>query len=314
MEHWKVMKCQGSGNKFLLIDCMTHILAEQEIKHLFRMERLVSEGLDGIIVISKPDLKADVKMKVYNPDDRTTPMCINGIRCAARYIKENYTQNEIIKVDTDSGIIHVSAREQGLYEVEGIRPLIFKDMGNIEGLCCEFDFAEVYTPYILTVTDDIDEKLLNDIGNKANSMPETFPIGINVSFVKILNGDSIYVRTFERGGIGLSLSCSSSMMAAVYMLYLQGKVPLNKDIKVYNKGGMVICSCTQMYEKGEITGNLCGDAVFEYSAGLVLERDSGLWGIENIVKADNLKKVDERVQRQKIECKEKTFLKEYSSI
>jgi hypothetical protein len=55
-------------------------------------------------------------------------------------------------------------------------------------------------------------------GKQINAETQVYPGGIDVTFVKVIDKESCYCRTYGRGGVGLSLSSSSAMLAVAYEL------------------------------------------------------------------------------------------------
>lgn len=304
----------GSGNSFVLVWCEEKYIEYNFVSSFWENNEKFGKP-DGLILLLPPDNKGDIKMRVFNPDGKETPMCLNGIRCVARFFCERKMNKPEVCVETDLGNIIVSKCEDNEYQVKHISGISFTKFKNLDTYTAriveldanlKFSFVTVYTPYILTLVDVIDEEVLEMIGQKANTMKALFPIGINVSFIKKLSDCNLYVRTFERGGIGLSLSCSSSMVAAAYLMVMSEEISPNLEIKIYNKGGIV----KVMIEKeGDlVSANLIGDTVFECKG--ILKYDSITQNFE-ICETDkfsdgffNAKKV----KKLRDECGEKSFL------
>ncbi|WP_242850048.1 hypothetical protein [Clostridium polynesiense] len=75
----------------------------------------------------------------------------------------------------------------------------------------------------MAIVEEIDDNELTSIGLSANNNSELFPQGVNVNFVKVLEEDSIFVRTYERG-VGLTPSCGTGMTASSIELPLSMKI------------------------------------------------------------------------------------------
>ena len=67
----------------------------------------------------------------------------------------------------------------------------------------EFSAVSITNPHLVVFVDEINVAEVEEVGKKANSDKEVLPKGVNVNFVKIMDEDSIYVKTYERG-VGLT--------------------------------------------------------------------------------------------------------------
>lgn len=313
MFYCQYIRATGSGNSFIIL--WGEAIPEKEVvSYFWKGVNQDSEKPDGLILLSEPEKSGDIRMRVFNPDGSATAMCLNGIRCAARVAREKMNLPRKMKIETDSGIICVEECENNSFAVKCIDSIHFTNfmMSDKSSKCIEsiseeriFTYITVYTPYILTVVDKIYEKELEEYGLKANELVDEFPIGINVSFIKKLSDRDLYVRTFERGGIGLSLSCSSSMVAASYMMVAAGECPWNTEINVFNKGGMI--NVTINNDNKKVTANLKGDAIFEHEGRLSIGQDNTvIFQIKQIF--DEKKDNDKIIKQLKIKCKEEQYL------
>ena len=67
-----------------------------------------------------------------------------------------------------------------------------------------------------------------------------FPDGINVNFYKIINKNTIEVRTYEKGVEALMLSCVSGSFACAY--HFCKRTNTQNEINIMNPGGNFLCS------------------------------------------------------------------------
>jgi diaminopimelate epimerase len=123
----KVTKMQGLGNDFVIVapsefDKTYMSMAELAIK---LCDRNFGVGADGMII---PDLKAknaDIGWFFYNSDGTTAQMCGNGIRCFAKYAKDNNLVNSNkFSVETLAGIIVPEILEDGTVKVNMSKPIL----------------------------------------------------------------------------------------------------------------------------------------------------------------------------------------------
>jgi diaminopimelate epimerase len=288
-----VLKCHGSGNDFIIIDEMDgqYTFTEKErvvlSKELARRDKVI--GSDGILFIQDSQ-QADAKMRMFNTDGSEAEMCGNGLRCVARYVSEKLSQENMI-IETMKADLEV-ARVEELFEdiltyevaIEPISlstqtiPFISEQPDHInqtiEGLPAHLKFTalSVPNPHIVTVVDEVNANEVKEVGEKANTLKEILPNGVNVSFLKDLGDGRIFVQTFERG-VGLTNACGTAMSASSLVSCLLGLNDYNDKILVLNPGGMVQC-VVKNDDHGQYFIRLRGNATYEFEASVEIDFSS----------------------------------------
>jgi diaminopimelate epimerase len=82
MANIKFTKMQATGNDFVVIEAKRNRYWAALSKAM--CERRFGVGADGIILVM-PSGKADIRMRMFNPDGSEAEACGNGTRCLARY-------------------------------------------------------------------------------------------------------------------------------------------------------------------------------------------------------------------------------------
>ncbi|MFS0637552.1 diaminopimelate epimerase [Mesobacillus foraminis] len=290
----ELIKCHGSGNDFLLIDEMDrdYGFTEERRAELAKQlcDRDSSLGADGILYILNSE-KADGRMRVFNSDGSEASMCGNGLRCAGRYICEKLGLEEII-VETMKADLQVK-KEEDIFPgiptyLVGISPVSFqvRDLPLVidqETLIQErlpqlndelvFTAVAVPNPHLAAIVNDsqIDSGLQKELSEKVNGPNKLFPDGVNVSFIKVLGKNQIYVRTFERG-VGFTNACGTAMSASSLVTCLVGENQAEENISVFNNGGMVRCVVHKYEDSYKI--DLIGNATYLYKANIDTENGS----------------------------------------
>ncbi|WP_223292297.1 diaminopimelate epimerase [Salipaludibacillus neizhouensis] len=283
MMNINVLKCHGSGNDFIIIDEMNgnYNFSEDDriILSKYLTKRGRSIGSDGILFIQDSD-RADAKMRMFNTDGSEAEMCGNGLRCVARYVID-LLNNEHIVIETMKADLEVEKVDDIFedvltYEV-AIEPVFLHpktlplnvDQPQhvdtvIKGLDDSLSFTalSVPNPHIVAVVDEVYQKQVREIGQRANEKKDIFPNGVNVSFLKDLGDAKVFVQTFERG-VGLTNACGTAMSASSLVSCLLGINKFHEVITVLNPGGMVQCVVNKDDEKG-YTVRLRGNATFEF--------------------------------------------------
>ncbi|WP_071459840.1 diaminopimelate epimerase [Bacillus massilinigeriensis] len=282
----EIIKCHGSGNDFLLID---ETKGNLEIHEIFRgklaellCNRKGALGADGVLYILKSD-RAEARMRVFNSDGSEASMCGNGLRCAGRYVCEQLGITEAL-IETMKADLRVHKDEDILegiptYSVE-ISPVSFqledlplvlnkkeliKDKIPELSEQLEFTALAVPNPHLAAMVDqvDLDSDLQWELSEKVNGKNPFFPDGVNVSFIRLLGKNRIFVRTYERG-VGFTNACGTAMSAASLVTCLTAGNDFEKSIEVYNPGGMVRCVVHR--SGGNYSIDLIGNATYLYKA------------------------------------------------
>ncbi len=309
------VKCHGSGNDFLLLDEYTKELplTDEERSQLTKTlcDRHSGLGADGILFFQKSKI-ADGRMRVFNSDGSEASMCGNGLRCVARYACELLGKKQL-QIETMKAVLAVEETSAiygaiPTYRVE-ISPVSFRveDLPlhiaretcmneKISDLSEELTFTAVAVPnpHFISIVDRevIQSPIQETISTYLNGENPYFPDGVNVSFVKLLEKGSIYVRTFERG-VGFTNACGTAMSASSLVTCLQSENAIEQEITVCNPGGKVKCVVHKQDE--EYTIDLIGNATYEYSVTVEL---SSLSAFQVIQKEDYTQETEEYAKMQ----------------
>lgn len=286
-----IIKCHGSGNDFILIDERSNYYDFNDKKRsdlaIKLCNRKKSIGGDGILFIQKSK-SCNAKMRIFNSDGTEAEMCGNGIRCVGRYVMDLIKTNDafietmkskyrVLRVnDIFKGIdtfkifiksidLNTNSLPMNCNKNELIFEKIYELNSNLK-----FSAVSITNPHIISILDKMDEELLIKIGKKANSLPNIFPKGVNVSFVKVIDKKNIYVKTYERGA-GLTKSCGTGMTASSIITCLKGYTDYNSEICIFNDGGMIKCIVNKDNNKYKV--QFIGNATYVYRTILDLEKD-----------------------------------------
>ncbi|KHE70678.1 diaminopimelate epimerase [Halobacillus sp. BBL2006] len=278
------IKCHGSGNDFIMIDEMTknYSFTEQQRKDLSILlcNRQEGIGSDGILFVM-PSEKAEARMRMFNSDGTEAEMCGNGLRCVARYVIEKLRKTEVA-IETEKAVLASSqvaeiypgidtfsvAIEPVSFEASSL-PMTVKEEQVVDQVIPELSNERTFTalsvpnPHIISIMDEVLQDELLHVGKKANNLPAVFPKGVNVSFVKILEKNKIFVQTYERG-VGLTNACGTAMSASSLVSTMLGPNELDTPIVVINKGGLVNCVVKKTDERYSI--QLRGNGTYVYKS------------------------------------------------
>ncbi|MDY6964786.1 MAG: diaminopimelate epimerase [Halobacteriota archaeon] len=245
-------KMHGNGNDFIIIDEFEKEAVFDQDKANFATrycDRRFGIGADGVLYISASN-KADLKMRLFQPDGSEAEMCGNGIRCLAKYaIDKNYVQLGSFTVETLNDILRIEARKDDeiWIKVDMGKPRFDRREIPADG---EGEFLEEdlygYTvsavntgvPHAVIFVNDLDI-VLEEVASEIR-FHQVFPLGANVNFA-LVKGDKLHIRTYERGLEAESLSCGTGSVACAVVAWRLGKVK-GDEIDVKTKGGVLCIS------------------------------------------------------------------------
>jgi diaminopimelate epimerase len=189
-------------------------------------DRAQGIGADGLIRIIKRDEKWF--MDYRNADGSLAEMCGNGIRLMARYLVERGHQPEgIFAINTRDGIKHLRVPKDADISV---------NMGQVtdedeaitaatNGHVWNGYNISVGNPHAVVFVDDMEQ--VGELKDPPVVRPkDSYPEGVNVEFAKIINGNEIAMRVYERGSAETrSCGTGTCAVALAATIHTKGKLP-----------------------------------------------------------------------------------------
>jgi len=250
MKDIEFVKAVASGNDFIIIDrfairpaCRqagnTHDVRYTKLaRELCR--RKLSVGADGLLLIERSK-KADLKMRIFNPDGSEVDMCGNGSRCVALYAHQNkIVSGRQMVIETKAGNLQAEVKG-GRVKIKMSRPedLRLKFDLDIDGQSYNVSYLNTGVPHVVCFVQELGSFDVEEKGKAIRYHPEFQPEGTNADFAKVLDKGHIQVRTYERGVEQETLSCGTGCVAAgIITSYQMRQEPRGRyRIKVDTQGG-----------------------------------------------------------------------------
>ncbi|MGA1071998.1 MAG: diaminopimelate epimerase [Pseudohongiellaceae bacterium] len=249
-------KMHGLGNDFIVVDCVSQPRSLSSEQIALYADRQLGIGFDQLLQIepaTRPD--ADFRYRIFNRDGSEVEHCGNGARCFAKYVHEKgLTKKNPINVETVNRLLSLKLSDSGEVTVNMGEPdfapasLPFaSDQVASEGFgrySCEivtsskpqrieFSALSMGNPHAVIVVSDLDAVDVAGLG-QALGAHSSFPKGVNVGFMQIIEDQRIRLRVFERGS-GETLACGTGACAAVVSGCRQGL--LSSHVEVQVRGG-----------------------------------------------------------------------------
>jgi len=258
-------KMHGLGNDFMIIEMITQkfTLNAEVIQRLACRNKGV--GFDQLLVVETPlDPDTDFHFRIFNADGSEVGQCGNGMRCLARFIRDQkLTWKHKVVATTPSCQVRLQLEKSGLVSVQMPAPQFepseipminheLQDSYTIQTSMGEFQVSAVSmgNPHAVVFVENVDETDVESIGPIIGNHDD-FPEQTNVGFVQILDRKHIRLRVFERGS-GETLACGSGACAA--MVVCRKADLVDHNVRVDLPGGHLFIRWNGEKKAVQITG------------------------------------------------------------
>lgn len=229
-------KMQGLGNDFVVIDATQRPIALSAQQAAALADRRFGVGCDQILLIEPaPHAEVDFGYRILNADGSEVGQCGNGVRCVARYVREQglshaetlrfATRTAIMAVCIDGEQVQVDMGEP-VFTPAAV-PFVTDTPAErysleVGGQAVELGICSMGNPHALIQVDDVGAEAVETLGPQVERHAR-FPERVNVGFAAIRDRGAIDLRVWERGA-GETLACGSGACAAVAVLRQWGLV------------------------------------------------------------------------------------------
>lgn len=261
-------KYHGCGNNFVIIkerELSRHIRPSDYPELAVRMcDISTGAGADGMIVVRQDPA---LEMVFFNCDGSRAPMCGNGIRCFAHFCKrEGIATEDSYSVKTLAGdmVVEVTCREPFRVKINMGKPLFSSDdikvdfkgenylLRNLtldDGTDIEINSLFMGTIHTVVFMDNLESADIPKLGEEICNHP-VFKEKTNVNFVKVVDHETLEVKTYERG-VGMTLACGTGACASVLVANMQGRCGKQADVLLkLGKLGISIAEDGNVYMEG----------------------------------------------------------------
>lgn len=244
------IKMHGLGNDFVIFDGRGQLpsFSAGEIRKI--CDRKTGVGCDQLIVIEplKTQVKADVFMRIFNPDGSQAEACGNAARCVGRLLLDEGGVQQV-KIDTKGGLLTAcSVSENGFVRVEMAVPKFgWKDIPlsreedtlrlNFRAGMLEPPAAvNVGNPHVVFFVPKLSSINLPEFGHGIET-DALFPERVNVGMAEVVSPHQIKLKVWERG-TGMTQACGSGACAATVASIRRGLT--GRKVEVIQEGGLLV--------------------------------------------------------------------------
>lgn len=264
----KFWKMSGAGNDFVCLDNRSGRVKLTKRQREVLCDRHEGIGADGLLILEKPTSRypADARMRYYNADGGEAEMCGNGARCFARFVQRaTRSRKQELEIQTKAGRIggRFLSQPVGHVEVDLTPP----DWPPQE---CRVRIAEIPNPIFVLNTgvphavvfvDDVENLDIVRLGALIRYDSQFAPAGLNANFVEV-RGNSLIVRTYERGVEDETLACGTGVTAVA--LVAHSVLELTSPVDMTVRSGKRLRVSFQSEGQGVENVRLSGPAEFIY--------------------------------------------------
>ena len=235
----KFAKYQGLGNDFVIIDGRDGTAIDPKAAHMKQLcDRRLGIGADGVILALPQQQGGDLRMRIFNGDGSEPEMCGNGIRCLARFVKDQDHEScpDTLTIETMAGLMYTTLQDQGQVTVDMGEPhlnpaaipttlglgaeQVVAERLLVAGQVLEVTAVSMGNPHAVIPVVDVDQVNLEQLGPVLETH-SAFPNRTNVHFLQVLSNQQLRLRTWERG-VGPTMACGTGACAALVAAHLLG--------------------------------------------------------------------------------------------
>lgn len=259
-------KMHGLGNDFVMISSqeLQKVDPDQSIQlekvAAFVCDRHFGIGADGLITDQVPTVERspagepyDLRFVYLNGDGSWAEMCGNGIRCFARFVRDNgRVDKDRFNAETLAGPIQPEINADGTVTVDMGAPILqAKDVPfaapgvpensivanqplSVLNRSVPIHAVSMGNPHCLIFRDEVGEALDPAVFGPAIEAHPSFPKKTNVEFLEVIDEHTIRCVVWERG-CGFTLACGTGACASAVAGIRAGKV--KSPVTVHLPGG-----------------------------------------------------------------------------
>ena len=228
----------GNGNDFMIFqDRVPLILSKKQINQM--SNRKTGIGFDQLIIVSTSESSmSDFNIHFRNSDGSFANMCMNGLRCVAKFIwdKKLAPKDNILKLETKKMILKAKSLSNNNVQLIFRAPKFIHVNEDTKKFLKKLKiidpyFVNVGNKHIITKVNSLEDVDLRELYKEISNYKALR--GFNLSIIKG-NARNIHVRTWEHGA-GETLSCGSAS-ACIGFIYAK---PSTK-VTILSKGGKIV--------------------------------------------------------------------------
>jgi len=222
-------KMHGAGNDFIMIDDRDERFPDDWRRLASMAARGTGIGCEGVILVQK-SVRADFRMRFFNPDGSEAELCGNGARCVAAFAREiGAVRGNVMCFETLAGLVDAEIVGENQVKVWMPDP---KDLRE--------DFVNSGVPHKIVPVENLAKADVEGEGRRIRLSEEFAPAGTNVDFVTYRPPNRVSIRTYERGVEAETGACGTGSVAAALVGVAQYGLSFPVQVKTAHGYELVI--------------------------------------------------------------------------
>lgn len=243
MKTIEFIKMHGIGNDFVILDERVQAFENKAELSKKLGDRHFGVGCDQIIFM-EPNKRADIFMRIYNPDGSESGACGNATRCVADILLTESGKAECV-IETKAGLLKCTRAEGGMVTVDMGEPRLEWNQIPLSKECDTINLpiggggvshpvaVNMGNPHCVFFVDEVDKIDIAKIG-VGFEYDAIFPERSNIEFVEVVGRGHVKMRVWERGA-GITLACGSGACATAVAAIRRGLT--GRKVQVEMDGG-----------------------------------------------------------------------------
>ncbi|HNP37212.1 MAG TPA: diaminopimelate epimerase [Woeseiaceae bacterium] len=261
----KFFNMQGTGNQIMVVDERNSNRPPPTADQLrFLADPATGPGFDSLMWVmpAKSD-SALASYRVFNRDGGEVEQCGNGVRCVARLLAADRSDNGAFALESPAGIIEARILPRDRVSVNmgqpEFRPEHIPFIAEQAANCYEIDVGgeqfeirvvSMGNPHCVLLVDEPATARVAELG-PALERHARFPRRTNVGFLGLCNRAELSLRVWERG-VGETLACGTGACAAMVVARRAGWIDATATVNL--PGGQLVVSWPRAADSVWLTG------------------------------------------------------------
>jgi len=221
-------KYQGTGNDFIMIDNRAMSLTNDRATIERWCDRRFGIGADGLIYL-QDKAGYDFEMVYFNSDGNESSMCGNGGRCLIQFA------HHLGLISSQCHFLAIDGEHNGKILSDKRISLQMKNVEAIENYNNDY-VLNTGSPHYVRFTNYVSQIKIVEEAQKIRYSERFAKEGINVNFAEKKSANEIFVRTYERGVEGETLSCGTGVVASS-LAFAAKSGTIMSEVKIETPGG-----------------------------------------------------------------------------
>tara|TARA_B100001123_G_scaffold313135_1_gene350256 strand:- start:976 stop:1827 length:852 start_codon:yes stop_codon:yes gene_type:complete len=251
------LKMHGAGNDFVLVDLYRSPYDNVDWSEFakYACNRHFGIGADGVLLV-KGCPGVDLEMIMYNPDGSQAEMCGNGLRCFAKFLRDQErVLDDRVSVSTGGGsrwfqVTKNSGQQSTVSVGMGCPQFSPKEIpaqhpeAEIVNQTLQVGHDEIVitsvgmgNPHAVTLVESVQRFDLMQMGPLVERHP-MFPAGTNFEIYEVVGPNELKMKVWERGA-GMTLACGSGAAATVAAAIVTGQASAG-NVFLQTDGGQLL--------------------------------------------------------------------------